>query len=454
MLAARPLAAGPQPGGATVELTVPDYRVATIGGVDYVEIPGGEFLLLEQGRPKVPYFVQRFEYPAGYLIQDVVLQEQSEHKTVTGLKLPAVVLDTAAQSPRPLTPGRYPLKQFDWFTKSSPGGPTTLFIAVYPFQYEPETQTAWFCNRYRFEVRSVLSAVVLRAIFFERSEYEPGDTVRILVELTNSGPPATIQLVGSVQSRTVPPSVSTLPKIRVAGLGTDSTVALIWPTAGLAAGDYDIEVTARDENGTLLGRRQDLLSLGTAAVTIEGFTAVPQYFKLGDEIAFTLTYRNGGSKPLSGECALRIVDGTFTALDTAIPFTGLQPGAAEIGRFFWHTGPARKGAVYTATALVRGVGVAPAVRQLLLSTNRPPAARFTVTPESPSAGQEVSFDASGSTDADGTIARYEWRFGDGASTTGQQGQHHYQVPGTYEVILTVTDNEGGTGTAAQLVEVK
>ena len=54
----------------------------------------------------------------------------------------------------------------------------------------------------------------------------------------------------------------------------------------------------------------------------------------------------------------------------------------------------------------------------------------------------VSFDGGGSVDADGSITRWEWQFGDGNTGSGQRVEHAYAAPGTYEVKLTVTDDSG------------
>jgi PKD repeat protein len=61
-------------------------------------------------------------------------------------------------------------------------------------------------------------------------------------------------------------------------------------------------------------------------------------------------------------------------------------------------------------------------------------------------GAAVAFDGSSSTDADGTIAAYDWDFGDGAAHgTSATLTHTYAAAGTYLVRLTVTDNLGATG---------
>jgi PKD repeat protein len=54
----------------------------------------------------------------------------------------------------------------------------------------------------------------------------------------------------------------------------------------------------------------------------------------------------------------------------------------------------------------------------------------------------VTFDSTGTTDLDGTIASYLWDFGDGATSTSQNPQHTYTVASKYVVTLTVTANLG------------
>ena len=87
-------------------------------------------------------------------------------------------------------------------------------------------------------------------------------------------------------------------------------------------------------------------------------------------------------------------------------------------------------------------GNTPDFQSVAVSPDQPPVAAFTAAQLKP--GSPVSFDATGSTDSDGTIARYDWDFGDGTvlADGGPTPSHDYAQPGTYQVKVTLTDNEG------------
>ena len=81
--------------------------------------------------------------------------------------------------------------------------------------------------------------------------------------------------------------------------------------------------------------------------------------------------------------------------------------------------------------------------------NQPPVAAFTATPTN----LAVAFDASTSSDPDGTVASYAWDFGDSGTGTGKTANHTYGATGDYTVTLTVTDNKGATATKTAQVTV-
>jgi chitodextrinase len=56
-------------------------------------------------------------------------------------------------------------------------------------------------------------------------------------------------------------------------------------------------------------------------------------------------------------------------------------------------------------------------------------------------GENITFDASPSHDAEGDPLTYHWDFGDGNASEEVLAEHAYAHPGTYTVTLTVSDGE-------------
>ncbi len=67
----------------------------------------------------------------------------------------------------------------------------------------------------------------------------------------------------------------------------------------------------------------------------------------------------------------------------------------------------------------------------------------------------VTFDGRASSDPTGPIWKFAWDFGDGSGAEGTNLlSHTYTVPGTYTATLTVTDNDGFTGTMSRVITVR
>jgi len=68
----------------------------------------------------------------------------------------------------------------------------------------------------------------------------------------------------------------------------------------------------------------------------------------------------------------------------------------------------------------------------------------------------VSFDASPSFDLDGVISSYHWEFGDGdAATTAEPTiTHAFATAATFTVQVTVTDNDGATGSTSREITIR
>lgn len=97
--------------------------------------------------------------------------------------------------------------------------------------------------------------------------------------------------------------------------------------------------------------------------------------------------------------------------------------------------------VATAGTFADSFTIAPA------GANVPPTAAFT----SSCVELSCSFDASGSSDPDGSIVSYAWDFGDGATATTRVSSRTYAAAGNYPVTLTVTDNDGASRGTTQTV---
>ena len=89
---------------------------------------------------------------------------------------------------------------------------------------------------------------------------------------------------------------------------------------------------------------------------------------------------------------------------------------------------------------------------LVEPSNIPPEASFTFYPPEPTDIEVVQFTDT-STDADGWVAGWSWNFGDGSTSTEQNPEHQFGDDGIYNVILTVEDNLGATGTKSQEIEI-
>jgi len=85
--------------------------------------------------------------------------------------------------------------------------------------------------------------------------------------------------------------------------------------------------------------------------------------------------------------------------------------------------------------------------------NEPPVAAFMRSPSSGVAPLAVFFDASESSDPDGSVVSYDWSFGDGTTATGVTATHTFASPGTYSVSLQVIDDGGASAKAIRAIDV-
>ncbi len=83
------------------------------------------------------------------------------------------------------------------------------------------------------------------------------------------------------------------------------------------------------------------------------------------------------------------------------------------------------------------------------SPNDPPSAEFEVECQ-----ELLCVFVDRSADRDGSVVRWQWSFGDGTSSSARNPSHSYQVPGRYDVLLVVTDDDGAADSKTHSAEPK
>jgi PKD repeat protein len=170
---------------------------------------------------------------------------------------------------------------------------------------------------------------------------------------------------------------------------------------------------------------------------------------------------------LSVFAAERASDGAVTVMVIAKVLSGSTPVTINLSNFAAGTA-AQVWQLTSANAINRLADVAVSGQSLSTSVpaqsvtlfvvpagggpvNQPPVANFVATPTSGVAPLTVAFDASLSSDPDGTIASYGWAFGDGGTATGVTASHQYVAAGSYNAVLTIRDNLNLTSTKTVVI---
>jgi PKD repeat protein len=165
-------------------------------------------------------------------------------------------------------------------------------------------------------------------------------------------------------------------------------------------------------------------------------------------------------------------------VEHVIPFTANFDGTlsydpnGEIVSYLWNFGDGgagngpqvshiyrENGEYVVELTVVDNKGIANSSSLTVQALNPPPTASFTFSPKSwyedryiVGASEWITFDASASTD-DGSVVAYDWDFDDGETADGPVVKHRYLWPGDYNVVLTVTDDDGGQTSTVEAVHI-
>jgi len=181
-----------------------------------------------------------------------------------------------------------------------------------------------------------------------------------------------------------------------------------------------------------------------------------------------LTFRNSRPQALFTASTARHVIPFTASFDATLSYNpegtiqsylwSFGDGGSDSGPLVDHTF-IQSGTFEVRLTVIDGQGISSSTTMTVEALNPLPEATFSYSPKSQMEGEYVvgasewiTFDARESTD-DGEIVGYEWNFGDGTYGVGPVVEHRYLYPGTYNVVLTVTDNEGGATSHIQKINI-
>lgn len=129
---------------------------------------------------------------------------------------------------------------------------------------------------------------------------------------------------------------------------------------------------------------------------------------------------------------------TVSELETGLLSTAVDIGAAGDDNVFGH------GLVNAQAAVNYAIN---------LDSFIAPVADIAVSATSVPFGSAINLSAANSSDSDGNIVTYQWNLGDGTSSNQVDVVHTYAAAGSYQVGLTVTDNDGLTSSDTVVIQV-
>ena len=214
-----------------------------------------------------------------------------------------------------------------------------------------------------------------------------------------------------------------------------------------------------------------------AKTTVTGRTHEHTFTEVGN-YKVTLTVTDGAGATASSDLQIRVEntpplarfsmssDKGFAPLEVSVDASSSSDPNDSITTYSWDFGDGtkkvgktashsyQKSGIFDVTLTVEdSYGAESTVKQEVQVNNQPPSAEFDTLKTVGVAPLQIDFDASASTDTDGTIRRYNWDFGNGATAQGKQRSYTFTKPGTYKVKLTTVDNQGGTATQTKTISV-
>lgn len=265
---------------------------------------------------------------------------------------------------------------------------------------------------------------------------------------------------------------------------TDPTVTGMTPSTGE---NYRwVNITDLDGTGFVEGAVVNLTKIGQPDITSTGYVKVissnkiTTWFNLTDAAVgiWNLVVTNPDDRSGTGANIFTITIApqttNFTANQTRIK---TAPAAVQFSdtslnnptSWSWNFGDGntstlqnpvntyRKGKFNVSLTATNAYGSITKTETYYIYIGKFPIVSFNYAPTTIQINDTVSYDASGSTDPDGTITNYQWNFGD-SNITSMAGPassitHIFNQSQVYNVTLTITDNDAFTNSTMQQLQV-
>lgn len=217
--------------------------------------------------------------------------------------------------------------------------------------------------------------------------------------------------------------------------GTGSGVTATHPYG--AAGTYSAVLQVTDDIGQT-ATTSKTVTVGSTSPT-QPPTAVFTFSPLAPALGDTLFFNASNSAPAPGRT---IASYRWTFGDNSSPVTSRSPTTTHV-----YNAASGAGSYTVVLVVTDDVGKTAAASQSIPVGSPPaPTAAFVYSPAQPAPAQQIVFDASLSSAAQGqTITNYAWVFGDSPTTINTPDKtitHTFTQSGTYTVSLRVTDSAG------------